>query len=60
MDTINAAEQIKNASEAWSLVNLGHKNGSITAVFERVGKGNATYSHRQHTKMETKFILHIE
>lgn len=38
MDTINAADQTKNASEARSLVN----------------------SHRQHTKTETKFVLHIE
>jgi hypothetical protein len=30
------------------------KNGSITAVFERIDKGKVTYSHRQHTKAETR------
>jgi hypothetical protein len=30
------------------------KDGSITAVFERTGKGKVSYSHRQHTKEETR------
>ena len=30
------------------------RDGSITAVFERSGKGKFTYSHRQHTKTETR------
>ena len=30
------------------------KDGSITAVFERNGKGKVTYSHRQHTVAETR------
>jgi transcriptional/translational regulatory protein YebC/TACO1 len=33
------------------------KDGSVTAAFERKGKQNVTYSHRQHTKQETKCIL---
>ena len=32
------------------------RTGSITAAFERKGKGKITYSHRQHTKMETKYV----
>ena len=32
------------------------KRGSITASFERTGKGSVTYMHRQYTKMETKFV----
>jgi len=33
----------------------GIKNtGSITAAFERKGKGKVTYLHRQHMKAETK------
>lgn len=31
-------------------------DGSITAAFERKGKGKVTYSHRQHTKAETKYV----
>ncbi|THU76473.1 hypothetical protein K435DRAFT_824565 [Dendrothele bispora CBS 962.96] len=30
------------------------KDGSITAAFKRLNKGTVTYSHRQHTKMETR------
>jgi hypothetical protein len=33
------------------------KDGSITAVFERLGKSRVTYSHRQHTKTEAKFVV---
>jgi hypothetical protein len=37
------------------------KDGSITAVFERTGKGTITYSHRQHTKTQTRCVLfHLE
>lgn len=37
-------------------------SGSITAAFSRVGKGKVSYSHRQHTKAETKYsyLLHLE
>lgn len=31
------------------------KDGSITAAFERKGRGKVRYSHRQHTKMETRY-----
>ena len=31
-------------------------SGSITAAFERKGKGKVTFSHRQHTKTETKSV----
>lgn len=29
-------------------------DGNITAVFERTGKGKVTYSHRSHTRTETR------
>jgi hypothetical protein len=32
------------------------RDGSITAAFGRKGKGKLTYSHRQHTKNETRFV----
>lgn len=34
----------------------GLKDGSITAAFERTGKGKVSYSHRQHTKAETRYL----
>jgi hypothetical protein len=56
-ETVAATDQTKNASEArTSVTNLVLKDGSITAVFERLGKANITYSHRQHTKTEARFI----
>ena len=32
------------------------RDGSITAAFERKGKGKLTYLHRQHMKVEARFI----
>lgn len=29
-------------------------DGTITAEFERIGKGKVTYSHRQHTSTESR------
>jgi hypothetical protein len=56
-ETVEAADRMKDASEARrSGIASGHPNGSITALFERAGKGKVTFSHRQHTKMETKFV----
>ena len=56
-DALAAADEtrdVKTAREA-----LGkHKglNGSITAAFKRVGMGKVTYSHRQHTKLESRHV----
>jgi hypothetical protein len=38
------------------VTNLISKNGSITAIYERLEHSKVTYSHRQHTKMEAKFV----
>ena len=32
-------------------------DGSITAVFERLAKSKVTYSHRQHTKTEARYVI---
>jgi hypothetical protein len=54
-DAVEAADRTKNAKEAhYSVIKPLTKDGSITAIFERVGKGKVTYSHRQYTKTETK------
>ena len=32
-------------------------SGSIAAAFERKGKGKVSYSHRQHTRTETRYLF---
>lgn len=46
------ASNIETAREALKGAEL--RDGSITAVFERTGKGKVSYSHRNHTKAETR------
>ncbi|KAG0700689.1 hypothetical protein DFH29DRAFT_807315, partial [Suillus ampliporus] len=54
-EVVKAADDAKSCDIAReSIVNGILTNGSITASFERKGKGKITYSHRQHTKTETK------
>ncbi|KAG1836176.1 hypothetical protein DFJ58DRAFT_669914, partial [Suillus subalutaceus] len=54
-DVLQAADQAKDADEVQKkIVGSVLRNGSITASFERKGKGKVTYSHRQHTRTETK------
>jgi hypothetical protein len=54
-DAWNAASACRNADDARKSVTLPlARNGTITGVFERKGKGNLTYSHVQHTREETK------
>jgi hypothetical protein len=36
------------------------QDGSITTAFERKGKGKVTFSHRQHDKTQTRFVVIIE
>ena len=47
-----------NMKDARTAVDDIENTGSITAAFKRQGKGKVTYSHRQHTKMETKLVTH--
>ena len=54
-ETVAAAGSANNVSEARAVLgNTVLKDGSITAAFERVGKGKVTFSHRQHTKAESR------
>lgn len=50
-----ATESIENARDL--VVNPLRETGSISAAFERKGKGKVTYSNRQHTKTETRVEL---
>jgi hypothetical protein len=49
-----AAEAKDIASARDALKGAVQRDGSITAIFERSGKGKVTYSYRQHTKAETR------
>ncbi|KAG2094206.1 uncharacterized protein F5147DRAFT_747828 [Suillus discolor] len=52
---LEAACEAKNTEEVRTkIVTSILCNGSITSSFERKGKGKVTYSHRQHTRTETK------
>jgi hypothetical protein len=54
-DVLKAADQARDVKEAReNVVGSYVKNGSITAAFERKSKVIAVYSHRQHTKTETR------
>lgn len=56
-EAVEVAGTVKTAAEAReNIVKPLQTTGSITAVFERTKKGSVTYSHRQHTKTETKCV----
>jgi hypothetical protein len=60
-DVLQAADEAKDANEVrCKIVGSVLRNGSITAAFERKGKGKVTYSHRQHTCAETRYKEIIE
>jgi hypothetical protein len=51
----NAANECKNAAEAReSITKPILKTGSIMVMFKWVGKSKVMYSHRMHTKPETR------
>ena len=54
-ENVARADEARNIEEACrGLKDAKLINGTITAVFERTGKGKVTYSVRQHTKSETR------
>ncbi|KAF8550525.1 hypothetical protein OG21DRAFT_1384020, partial [Imleria badia] len=54
-EILDAADNAKDASEVrTNIVGSVQRTGSIAAAFERKGKGKISYSHRQHTRSETR------
>lgn len=53
VETVQAAMAVKTAKEAREVLSKS-KDGSIAAAFMLKGKGKVTYSHRQHTRAETR------
>ena len=58
-EAVNAADNTKDLDGARTvLAKTGLKrNGSITKAFERIGKEKVSYSHRQHTYTETRYVI---
>ena len=56
-DVVATADRAKNAEDVRGTALDGHLSAqTITAVFERQGKGKIIYSHRQHTKTEARCV----
>ena len=60
-------EAIAAADNTWdvraaceALGKLKSVDGSITAAFEQVAKSKVTYSHRQHTSTEARYVSSLE
>jgi|ERR1700728_1883861 hypothetical protein len=52
----DATKDVHRAREA-----LGkYKDSSITAAFQRVAKSKVTYSHRQHTTIEARYVFFFQ
>jgi hypothetical protein len=60
-EAVSAADNTKDLDGARAvLAKSGLKrNGSITQAFERIGKDKVSYSHRQHTYTETRYVVYL-
>lgn len=61
-DTVKAALATKNLKAAREIVSKQpqadpKRDTTLTAAFERIGKGKVTYSHCQHTYAETRYAF---
>jgi hypothetical protein len=59
-DAVEGADAANTHGAAREVVekSLRMPNGSITTMFERVkGNGKVTYSHKQHTRTEARYVL---
>jgi hypothetical protein len=58
-ETVAAADNTRDVKAMRdALANHKDVDGSITAAFQFSGKGKVTYSHRQHTKPEARYVWH--
>ncbi|KIO05644.1 hypothetical protein M404DRAFT_140945 [Pisolithus tinctorius Marx 270] len=56
-EALSAADKVTTVDKVCKMIVKNIlRDGSITALFERSGKGKVTYSHRQHTWAETWYI----
>jgi hypothetical protein len=54
-EAIKTAQKARSAQEARTRLRGNLRNGSITAASEKKDKEEVSYSHRQHTKTETRY-----
>jgi hypothetical protein len=60
-DAWRAAEQCKSAADARTKVTGPiASSGSITTSFKRNGNGSVTYSHRMHTRTESRSVSNLQ
>jgi hypothetical protein len=54
-DVVAAADNTQDIKTAWDALGSSKSvDGSITALFYHAAKGQVTYSHHQHTKLEAQ------
>ena len=60
-EAVSAADNTKDLNGARDvLAKVGLKrNGSITEAFQRIGKDKVSYSHRQYTYTETRYVVYL-
>jgi hypothetical protein len=58
--SVKAVTELASLGDARETVNGLRQTGSITAAFESKGKRKVSYSHKQHTKTETKFVQVVD
>jgi hypothetical protein len=56
-DVYNSISKAKDIKAARASVKGYLANGSLTVAFSKQGKGKITYSSRQHTKAETRYVI---
>lgn len=57
-ETVSAADDTRDANTTHEALQHNKKlDGSITSVFQCTGKGQVTYSHHQHTKLEAQYVF---
>ena len=58
-EAVNTADNTKDLKGAHTILSKARlkRNGSITDAFEHIGKEKVSYSHRQHTYTETRYIF---
>ena len=56
-ETVEAARATGDLDGARAVLAKSNiRDGSITTEFSRLGKGKVTFSHRQHTKTEARYV----
>lgn len=58
-DAVSAADNTNNLDAARTILAKSglKRDGSITSAFERIGKEKVSYSHRQYTYTETRYVV---